>query len=98
MGYIICGIYETCCDDGVDPICCGVCETCSAGACLPDIVDGGGCPGSPGLNCCSIGGNNSECFDLQTDNDHCGDCDTECNTGAGENCCFGVCVVGPPCV
>lgn len=96
--YIICGILETCCDTaGVGGVCCGVCETCSSGNCIADIVDGGACPGSPGLSCCGTGGSRSSCFDLQTDNNNCGSCGFECATESGENCCFGECIVGPPC-
>ncbi len=47
------------------------------------------CCGGCGLaeECCD-----GTCFNLQTDAEHCGDCDTQC--GAGEFCLDGACLVG----
>lgn len=89
MPYIICGIYETCCDTGPGPACCSACEDCISSSCTT-VADLSHC-GDPLISgtgyCCS-----GVCKDLQNDNNNCGNCGVVCNTGAGEECCDGICV------
>lgn len=75
-------------------------ETCNG---LDDDCDGNidnGAPCNGDLTCingeCACAGNKTkcgnQCFDTQTNDNHCGDCDTQCSTG--EKCINGTCQCG----
>ena len=80
-------------------ICCNSGEINSGGICCPsgEVNTGGICCPSGDINaggiCCATGQSNcnNTCVDEQTDNNHCGDCSTTCDTGAGQQCTGGHC-------
>ncbi|MEM7158779.1 MAG: S8 family serine peptidase [Myxococcota bacterium] len=75
-------------------IACATTEHCIAGACVP-LDDPGSCaprdqPCGAGETCCPDGQYGHNCFDLDTDADHCGACGHACSPE--ERCCSGSCV------
>ncbi|MBN1771275.1 MAG: hypothetical protein JXB32_08450 [Deltaproteobacteria bacterium] len=88
-----CNDDNVCTDDGCDPAT-GCTHTNNTAACddgelctTPDVCSGGVCVGTAtGLTECD-----GACYDLLTDRNHCGDCDTACLFD--EDCVGGHCVV-----
>jgi hypothetical protein len=99
-GTMACAMDQICCGSAckshlVDPNNCGGCnatcgtgETCMGGNCK--CQGGAPCVGTQ-ICCPPKTGLPGGCFDKLNDPQHCGDCDTRCNTG--ESCVAGVCTL-----
>jgi hypothetical protein len=73
---------STCADGGT--CCLGECRNCCDGHCNRDTGLCTGAECTPEQTCCG-----GQCFDLQRDREHCGDCHTACRSG--EECFQGTC-------